>query len=308
MKLVNFVSGKQEQLGIHMEPGVLPVAALNRRVASGQEGESLPLTLDELFRDETAFPRLHTAWNRTIESLGKTTEFAYQFRDFILPESELRFAPVVPRNAKILCIGINYRSHASETNISAAKSPIVFSKFGNALAGHKEDIPLPKNSGQIDYEGELAVVMGKRAESVSREAALDYVFGYCNSNDVSARDVQFKTSQWLLGKTCEKFAPLGPYLVTADEVGDPNQLAIRTFVNGEIRQDSNTSDMIFYVRDLVHEISQYMPLEPGDVILTGTPEGVILGQAEQSRVWLKDGDEVTIEIEKLGRLTNTFRK
>jgi 2-keto-4-pentenoate hydratase/2-oxohepta-3-ene-1,7-dioic acid hydratase in catechol pathway len=134
------------------------------------------------------------------------------------------------------------------------------------------------------------------------------VAGYCNANDLSARDLQMRTSQWLLGKSCDGFSPLGPYLVTSDEVGNPNNLEITSFVNGDVRQHSNTSDMIFACDEIVHYISRYMTLEPGDVILTGTPEGVILGYPKERQVWLKDGDVVTIEIEKLGRLTNRMRR
>ena len=142
---------------------------------------------------------------------------------------------------------------------------------------------------------------------MSKESALDYVFGYCASNDVSARDLQMLTSQWLLGKTCARFAPIGPYLVTADEVGNPNDLSIRAYRNDQVVQDSHTSDMIFHCDEIIHYVSQYMTLVPGDLILTGTPEGVILGQPEEAREWLKDGEQITIEIDKLGRLTNTFK-
>lgn len=137
---------------------------------------------------------------------------------------------------------------------------------------------------------------------------MDYVFGYCNCNDLSSRDLQFRTHQWLLGKSLDGFSPLGPYLVTSDEVGDPNSLEIKTTVNGEVRQDSNTSDMIFKCNEIVSYISDHMTLSPGDIILTGTPEGVIFGYPEDQRVWLKDGDKVTVEIEKLGKLTNTFKQ
>ena len=150
----------------------------------------------------------------------------------------------------------------------------------------------------------MAVVIGKRARYVSEDKALDYVFGYCNANDLSARDLQKRTSQWLLGKTLDRFGPIGPYLVTADEVADPQSLDIHCWVNGTLRQNSNTADMIFPVRRLVSYISQYLELQHGDVILTGTPEGVVLGMTD--KVWLKPGDEVIIEIGDLGRLKNVM--
>jgi 2-keto-4-pentenoate hydratase/2-oxohepta-3-ene-1,7-dioic acid hydratase in catechol pathway len=181
----------------------------------------------------------------------------------------------------------------------------VFSKFRNTLAASGDRIPLPPTAVQYDYEAELVVVIGKKCKYVPEDKALEVVFGYCNGNDVSARDLQLRTSQWLLGKTPDRFFPTGPYLVTADEVGDPHALKMRCWVNGERRQDSHTGDMIFKVPRLVSYISQYMTLEPGDVISTGTPSGVIIGM--QSKVWLKSGDEVSVEIEKLGRLTNTLQ-
>jgi 2-keto-4-pentenoate hydratase/2-oxohepta-3-ene-1,7-dioic acid hydratase in catechol pathway len=152
----------------------------------------------------------------------------------------------------------------------------------------------------------LVIVIGKTAKYIEKADALSHVFGYCNVNDLSARDLQMRTQQWLLGKSCDKFSPLGPYLVTADEVGDPNNLQIKCIVNGDVRQNSNTADMIFHCDEIVTYISQHMTLVPGDIILTGTPHGVVLGYPVDKQVWLKDGDIVTIEIEKLGSITNTM--
>src|SRR5690606_16772336 len=206
---------------------------------------------------------------------------------------------------KIICVGLNYRKHAEETNAPIPQYPILFNKFNNTLTGHGHEVPLPiKVTSKVDYEAELVIVIGKEAKYVAKENALDYVFGYCNVNDLSARDLQMLTPQWLLGKTCDGFSPLGPYLVTADEVGNPNDLSIRCIVNGEVRQSSNTSDMIFHCDEIVSYISQHMTLVPGDIILTGTPEGVVLGYPEAKQVYLQDGDVVTIEIEKLRSLTN----
>ncbi len=160
----------------------------------------------------------------------------------------------------------------------------------------------------MDYEAELALVIGRNISNASIEQAKASILGYCCANDVSARDLQFRSSQWLLVKSSDGFAPVGPYLVTADEIADPNRLPIASYVNGERRQASNTRDMIFGCYEIVSYISRFMTLMPGDLILTGTPEGVIMGRPEQGREWLKDGDEVTIEIEGLGKLSNTFRK
>ncbi|WP_067935126.1 fumarylacetoacetate hydrolase family protein [Alicyclobacillus kakegawensis] len=293
MKLVTYKSQNQELLGVKLDGGIIPVSCIAE--VSG-DSELALVTVHDLIGNAMLTERLHEA----------VEKHHNQLQHSLVQEDSIQFSPCVPRPGKIICIGLNYRRHAIETNAPIPTVPIVFSKFSDTAAAHLEEIPLPKRSTEVDYEAELGVVIGKRAVDVSREQALDYVFGYCNVNDLSARDLQMRTHQWLLGKTCEKFAPMGPFLVTKDEVGDPNSLDIRAFVNGEKRQDSNTSDMIFHVDEIIEYLSQYMVLEPGDLILTGTPEGVILGYPEDQREWLKAGDTVTIEIEKLGSLTNTF--
>ena len=181
---------------------------------------------------------------------------------------------------------------------------MVFSKFSDTVAAHGEAIRLPRVTEQLDYEVELAMVMGQETFEVSESEALERVFGYCNANDLSARDLQTRTSQWLLGKACPQFSPLGPLVKTKDEVPDPNALDLTTRRNGHIVQDSNTSDMIFSCREIVAYLSRYMVLRPGDVILTGTPEGVILGKPEAMRDWLHDGDKLVVEVEGLGQLEN----
>jgi 2-keto-4-pentenoate hydratase/2-oxohepta-3-ene-1,7-dioic acid hydratase in catechol pathway len=256
----------------------------------------VPYSMDEIVQGGQAL----------LAALGQLQKSAK--RDELLREDELNVGPSLPHPGKMICVGLNYRKHADETNSPIPETPILFNKFPNTLAADQDEIFIPYNSEQVDYEAELAIVIGKTAKRVSEEEALDYVFGYCTANDVSARDLQFRTNQWLLGKCCDGFSPIGPYLVTADEVGDPNNLGIRAYVNGELRQDSNTSDMIFSCRQIVSYISEHMTLSPGDIIFTGTPEGVILGYPKEKQVWLKDGDEVTIEIDKLGRLTNYMRK
>ncbi|WP_099352580.1 fumarylacetoacetate hydrolase family protein [Fredinandcohnia onubensis] len=223
-------------------------------------------------------------------------------------ENEVTWGPAVTKPHKIICVGLNYRKHADETNASYPEYPILFNKFDNTLTGHNCEIVVPNVTKELDYEVELGIVIGKKTKDVSKEDALSQVFGYCTVNDLSARDLQFRTQQWLLGKTSDGFSPIGPYLVTSDEVGDPNNLALKTYVNGELRQDSNTSDMIFNCAEIVSYISKYMTLEPGDLILTGTPEGVVLGLPIEERVYIQPGDEVTVEVEKLGRLTNAFVK
>jgi 2-keto-4-pentenoate hydratase/2-oxohepta-3-ene-1,7-dioic acid hydratase in catechol pathway len=217
-------------------------------------------------------------------------------------EAGLALGPCVPRPGKIVCVGQNYRRHAEETGMAVPETPILFNKFSNTPAASGEDVPLPDVAEQYDYEAELCVVMGRTARRVSGADALDHVWGYCNCNDLSARDLQFRTSQWMLGKTLDGFFPIGPYLVSADEVADPQALAIRCLVNGEVRQDSSTADMVFGVAELVSYISRHVTLEPGDVIATGTPEGVALGRPD--RPWLRPGDEVVVEVGGLGQLRN----
>ncbi len=220
--------------------------------------------------------------------------------------ARISYLPVVMHPQKIICVGLNYRSHVTETRDKMPESPVLFSKYSNSLAGSGESIPIPHETKQLDYEGELGIVIGKKGNNISEADALDHVFGYFIGNDVSARDLQFRTSQWLLGKSGDGFYPCGPFITTADEINDPQKLSIRTELNGELRQNSDTSYMIFSCSYLISYISRFMTLYPGDIISTGTPEGVILGMPEDRRVWIKGGDRVSIEIEGLGKLENTF--
>lgn len=224
-------------------------------------------------------------------------------KDYVV-EEPYTYLPVVEKPEKIICVGLNYKKHAEESNMAIPEKPVLFNKFANSLAAHEEDIPAVYDSNENDYEAELAIIIGKEAKSVSKEEALNYVFGYANANDLSARDLQFRTNQWLLGKAIDKYLPLGPYLVTADEVGNPNNLTIQTIYNGKIVQDSNTSDMIFKCDEIISYISHYLTLKPGDIIITGTPEGVLFGLPENERKYMSKGDEMIIQIEKLGQLKN----
>jgi 2-keto-4-pentenoate hydratase/2-oxohepta-3-ene-1,7-dioic acid hydratase in catechol pathway len=213
-------------------------------------------------------------------------------------------APVLP--AGILCIGLNYRRHAAETNAKIPERPILFFKGNNTIQNPGDPILIPRflASHQVDYECELAIVIGRTCKNVRRAEALDYVLGYTCANDVSARDwqIQWGGSQWCRGKTFDTFAPMGPCLVTADSIPNPNDLPIRTILNGETVQESNTCDMIFDVPAIIEFLSGSTTLLPGTIILTGTPQGV--GMARKPPRWLAPGDEVTIEIEGIGRLTN----
>ncbi len=232
--------------------------------------------------------------------------FAQQRDTEVVPWDQVVFRPAVLAPPKILCIGLNYRRHAEETGAPIPMEPVVFSKFTAALAAHEETIKIPPQAHQMDYEAELVLVMGRHAWQISRNKALDYVAGYTVGNDISARDLQLKTSQWLLGKASPGFGPIGPSLVTTEEIADPNGLSIRLWRNQDLCQNSSTADMIFSCREIIAYLSSIWPLEPGDVIFTGTPEGVILGQTPETRHWLSPGEIVRAEIEGLGQLTNYF--
>jgi acylpyruvate hydrolase len=223
------------------------------------------------------------------------------------PESWLEIAgpellAPVPNPGKLICIGLNYRDHASEAGLATPAEPVVFAKLSNTVNGPYSPIRMPRATEQIDYEGELGVVMGKTCKGVKEADALEYVAGYLAVNDVSARDVQHRNGQWILGKSPDGFAPMGPALVTADEVGDPQQLDLRTRIGDEVVQSSNTREMIFPVARLISFISEFVTLEPGDVIATGTPSGV--GGAQEPPRWLRAGETVRVEFPRLGALAN----
>ena len=287
LKFVNFQLNSQIRLGVKVENGIMDIAQV-----SDAYSLEVPNTIEQII----------AAGKSVIEKLQKYVEST----SFLIDEDNIVYAPCVTNPEKIICIGLNYLDHANESKMEIPLSPVVFSKFSNALAGNKQEILLPINAKQFDYEAELVIVIGKTAESVSRENAMSYIFGYTIGNDLSARDLQFRTGQWLLGKTCNGFAPIGPYLVTADEV-NPSDLEISCRVNGELRQQGNTKNMIFDCAYIVSYLSQHMTLKPGDIIFTGTPAGVILGYPEGKRVWLKSGDEVSVSIEKIGTLINKLK-
>lgn len=222
------------------------------------------------------------------------------------PVTALEWLPPVPDIGRIFCVGLNYRSHAEEAGMDLPKTPVLFAKYASSLVGHHHTTVVPAGVHQVDYEAELVIVMGAPCKDVAPSETLDYVAGYCNGNDLSARELQLATSQWLLGKTLDGFAPVGPYLVTPDAIPDPDDLAIRCWVNGELKQSDRTSSMIFSCRTIVSYLSHYVTLLPGDLIFTGTPSGVVLGKPPQEQVWLHPGDVVEVEVEGLGRLMTTI--
>jgi 2-keto-4-pentenoate hydratase/2-oxohepta-3-ene-1,7-dioic acid hydratase in catechol pathway len=288
------LAGRDGQtLGLRTGRGILDVAKASRLFRM-----KAPADIHAVIEGADCAPLLKLAAKALDDRRGKSV---------LVPESRARFAPAVPRPGKILCVGLNYRQHARETGNPIPPVPILFNKFNTALVGHRGKIRLPvKVSSQFDYEVELVLVMGRVARDVPEEKALSYVFGYANGNDFSARDLMRATSQLMLGKTCDGFAPLGPWVVTADQVPDPQNLRIATYVNGEQRQNSNTADMIYGCAQIVSYCSRHMTLQPGDIIYTGTPQGVILGYPPEKQVWLKAGDRVVTEVEKCGRLEVTL--
>ena len=221
-----------------------------------------------------------------------------------LEAASLRLLAPIPDPSKIICIGLNYLDHCMEQNKPKPERPMLFAKFSNTIAGPQDDVEIPANTKELDFEAELAVIIGRKARRVRREDALRHVFGYMALQDVSARDLQRTDGQWVRAKSQDGFAPCGPCIVTADEIDDPQNLRIRSIVNGKVMQDSNTSKMIFPVDELIAYVSESVTLQPGDIISTGTPAGV--GVHREPQVLLKSGDVVEVIVEGVGTLRNRF--
>lgn len=221
---------------------------------------------------------------------------------WLVPSQDAYWFAPVPRPGKIVCIGMNYHDHAAEIGLAVPKTPAIFSKFSSCVVAPGEPVVIPTSSQQVDYEAELAVVIGRRASRVAADRAYDYVLGYTAFNDVTARDFQFGDVQWQRGKSCDTFAPMGQTVVTTDEIPDPHTLRVTLTLNGTVMQDSSTSQLIFRVPELIEFITRSITLEPGDVIATGTPPGV--GYARKPPVFLKPGDAMEIHIDRVGGLGN----
>ncbi|MGC9992139.1 MAG: fumarylacetoacetate hydrolase family protein [Candidatus Cybelea sp.] len=283
--------GGIDHLGIRTRRGIVDVSQAARALGVSTP----PQTVDDLL-----------AGRGDIGSIQRIAEQAPAAA--IRAEHVVEFGPLVSAPPKIICIGLNYRGHLAETGMSPQTVPDLFNKHNTAL-NHNGTIAISTiDATEFDYESELVVLMGKEARNVSVADALSYVFGYTAGDDFSARDLQLRTSQWMTGKTPDQFAPIGPWLVPADQIGDPQTLQIQTFVNDEItpRQDANTSQMIFSVAQIISYTSKFITFQPGDVIFTGTPSGVILGHPKDKQIWLKPGDRITTRISKLGELRVTL--
>ena len=280
-------------LGLRTERGILDVVA-----AEADFHENAPTSIDAVFRGEGDTDGL----KRLIDKAGASASAAKYF----VAADKATFGPCVTNPEKIVCIGLNYRRHAAETGNPVPKMPILFNKFNSALNNHGGTIGVSEEDARnFDYEAELVIVIGRTARSVSETDAPNYIFGYCVGNDFTARDLQSRSSQWMLGKTLDGSGPVGPWLVTADQV-DGDNLKIECRVNDKVVQSSNTADMVFNCKQLVSYVSRYMTLKPGDIIFTGTPEGVIAGKKKEEQVWLKAGDKLVTSIEKLGDLAFTL--
>jgi len=290
LTLINIRRADGYGLGVKLPGGILDVTA-----AAENLGLPAPADMDDLLQNGRG-----TELTALVEAAG-----AQPLPGLLLDEAKIAYAPLVTRPEKIIMMGFNYRKHAEETGTPIPKDPPLFNKYNNALNHHGGTIKLPTTvAKEFDYEIELVILFGRECRDVSEADALDYVAGYATGNDFSARDLQTLTSQFMIGKTSDGFAPLGPYMVTSDLVKDPNNLRLETRVNGVQRQDWNTNDMIFNCRQLISFASKIMSIKAGDIFYTGTPQGVIFGEKipRADRKWLKPGDQIACSVEGLGEL------
>ncbi|MEX1135143.1 MAG: fumarylacetoacetate hydrolase family protein [Acidimicrobiia bacterium] len=293
MRFATYTHRNITQSGAVVEDVVVPLNRLVDRYGLASIDPKQPVLLDMLLADSAAWEAASAISDTDLHDLATVDS---------TPLADVRLKPPIQHPSKFIGVGLNYHDHAREAQADLPTIPMLFAKFSNCLVGNGEPIVVPSLTTKPDYEGELAFVMGKRARNVDRGSALQYVAGYTIVNDVSARDYQKATSQFTAGKMFDTFAPCGPWLTTSSEVPHPDRLSLRTVVNGELRQDSNTSQLIFDIPHLIEFISSFATLEPGDIIATGTPGGV--GGRMDPPVWLKSGDVVRIEIEGLGVLEN----
>lgn len=281
MRLLTFTRDGGSRFGVELPGGVLDVNAAN---------PALPASLHAYLQDAARLRPL-------LDALVAAPPVAH-----VHPVDAIRYLPPIEAPQKIVCIGLNYRDHAEEVKLPLPTEVTAFAKYANSLVGNGAEIVIPRESDKVDYEAELAFVIGKRGRHIAESDAYAYIAGYTIVNDVSVRDYQMRTSQWMLGKVFDTHAPCGPVIVTTDEIPDPQTLRISTTIDGEVLQDSNTAQLVFTVPRLVAELSSIMTLEPGDIIATGTPAGV--GTSRTPKRWLRPGERVTVEIERIGALAN----
>jgi 2-keto-4-pentenoate hydratase/2-oxohepta-3-ene-1,7-dioic acid hydratase in catechol pathway len=293
MSFATLVVGGQYNLGLRTPKGILNVTAAEKAFK-----ENAPTSTDAVLKGQGDIAG--------VKRLLAKAEASSDAAKYFVAEDKAKFGPALTNPEKIICVGLNYRKHAAETGQPVPKMPILFNKFNTTLNSPGGTIAVSKiEAEKFDYESELVIVIGRAGRNIGEADAMSHIFGYCAGHDFTARDLQSRSSQWMLGKSCDGFAPLGPWLVAAD-LADGNNLKIETRVNGQVRQSSNTSDMVFNCQQLVSYASKYFTLAPGDIIFTGTPEGVISGYPKEKQVWLKPGDKLVTTIEKLGELHFTL--
>jgi acylpyruvate hydrolase len=292
LRIARYQYKGKEYYGILQSDSLLCLVTLAKRLNAG-----LPTTMDSFIADQTA--------QETAEELLLKAKKS-DLDAVSVPLNQAKLLPPIQSPPKILCLGLNFASHISETKEKRPEEPVIFIKPHTTIVGPNDKIIKRTFVTKLDYEGELAIVVGKKAKDVSLQEAPNHVFGYTILNDVSARDFQFKNSQWTIGKSFDTFAPIGPCITTKNELPNPGRLSIKTWVNNELRQNGNTRDMIFNVSQIIQFLSRIMTLEPGDIIATGTPSGVAMSM--ETPKWLQNGDMVRIEIEKIGVLENTVEE
>jgi acylpyruvate hydrolase len=308
MRLVTFLAGNSTHLGTLLEQQIVELPGAYRLWQQTDTSHSATSASLSFPTSVLAFLQADAATRALVSQVlafaSAEANRASLVREGLLYSSnDVTFLPPIPLPGKIVCLGHNYRKHIAEMGRQIPQYPVLFAKFANTLIGHRQPIVLPKVSQQVDYEAELALVIGRAGKDIPQTPeAFSYLAGYTIFNDVSVRDYQKRTIQWLQGKSFDGTGPIGPALVTADEVSDPQSLDITLRLNGEIMQHANTNDFIFDIPTILAYISQIMTLEPGDIIATGTPSGV--GDARQPQVFLKPGDIVQVEIAQLGTLEN----
>ncbi len=299
MKLITFSHDERIQLGVLKDQVTIKLNTLSDLV-SEKNGDDFRLPNNML-----GLISLGKQGIDQIESLISWLEENDSYKDLVQIENSLiKVLTPIANPGKVVCVGNNYMDHCIEQNVEPPKQPMIFSKWASCIIGPNDTVILPEDSEQVDYEAELAVIIGKEGKDISEEQALDYIYGYTVMNDVSARDVQFKDVQWVRGKSYDTFAPLGPTIVTADEIKDPHNLDIKLTVNGETLQDSNTKHLIHKIPYIISYLSRGFTFKPGDVIATGTPHGV--GVFRNPPIFLKRGDICRIEIQNVGVLENTI--
>ena len=299
MRLVTYSRYGVPSIGVELEEGILdiPEAASRFGRVYSVHGQRFPNEMIDLLRWEAGLDVVR----QIVEQYKRTP---LEKRPMTHPVEKIQLEAPIPRPGKIIALGLNYRSHIEETGREVPEAPTIFAKFSSSVIGPGTKIPMPKVSDKIDWEVELGVVIGRNCRYVTKDQALDYIAGYTIINDISARDLQKRDGQWVRAKSLDGFCPMGPCIVTVDKLGDGSNLRVMTKVNGEIKQDSNTLDLLFTAKDIVSYLSQSFTLEPGDVIATGTPSGV--GFVRDPPEFMKPGDTVEVSIEGIGTLTNSI--